>query len=310
MSASVVQTLILVSYVAAGFLSSKLGILSVEGGKSLARLLVNITLPALILSSMLRPYDPALLGQVLVLIALSFAVYGVCILLALASGPLLGQDPRKAGVYRFALVFSNVGFMGFPVMESLFGKGIVFQVAVYNIAFQVLAFSVGAIFLRGGAATGGSAKSGIRAALNPNTVSALAGLALFLLGWIPPAPVAKGLSTLGDATTPLSMIFIGSVLARADFRSVFSSWRMWAVSAARILVIPLVLLAALSPLAIILKFPLQVPVMVAAMPVAANAAILAEENGSDGETASSLVTLSTLLSLPTIPLIAALAFGA
>lgn len=314
MPASAVQSLILMSYIAVGFAASRLGVLSIEGTRGISRLLVNITLPALILSSMLKPFDPALLGQVMALMAVSFGVYGLCIALALSLRPLTGPDRRKAGVFRFGLVFSNVGFMGFPVMESLFGKDIIFSVAVYNIAFQVLAFSVGTAFLKGGSqGQEGQAiprrGAGLLAALNPNTVAALIGLCLFLLGWIPPQPVLDGLEGLGGATTPLSMIFIGSVLARARLKAAFSSWRIWTVSIFRILLIPTALFFILAPLRAIIDFPLQVPVMVAAMPVAANAAILAVENGADGETASSLVTLSTILSIPLIPLFSALAFG-
>jgi predicted permease len=197
--------------------------------------------------------------------------------------------------------------MGFPVMEALFGGESVFRTSVYNIAFQVLAFSVGMALL--GWDTGKGAKLKLKAVINPNIVSALLGLAFFFLGWSLPAPVHSAISRIGDITTPLSMVFIGATLSKASSLKLLLDWRLWATSLYRVIAAPLLVYAALRPSLGASGFPIEVPVMIAAMPAAANTAILAEESGADAETASMLVTLSTLISLLTIPLAARFLFG-
>ncbi len=304
---SVIQSLILFFYLGIGFLCSRLGILKQEQARGISRILVNVTLPALIFCSLQRNYEASLLPQIFWLLVISFSVYGICIALAYGVFALIKTSEEKAGVYRFGMAFSNVGFMGYPVMEALFGKESLFSTAIYNIAFQLLTFSVGIIMLR---TKNADRKLEIHSLiLNPNIIAALLGLAFFFLRIRLPGPVFGSLERLGEVTTPLSMIFIGATLGRSAIGKLLSDWRVWLVSLFRAAVLPLALYIGLKPLSNFLDFPLAVPVMIAAMPVAANAAILAEEYGADSKTASGLITLSTLICMLAIPLLGRLLFG-
>jgi hypothetical protein len=307
MPVSAVQTAILFAFMAVGFACARLGILNPERERGISALLVKVTLPCLIFASMVRPFETELLPRVLSLIGISFALYAVCIGLAIVASRLMGGKPARRGVYRYGMIFSNAGFMGFPVLESLFGAQSVFYAAVYNIAFQVLAFSVGMLILGWNSRRIGRERI-LRLLVNPNIISALAGLAFFLLRLGLPGPVREAVSRIGDMTTPLSMIFIGSLLSRASYGSLLRDPRIWFVSLFRLLAVPLLAYATLKSLLRDPGFPLHVPVMIAAMPAAANTAILAEECGADAEAASMLVTLSTLISLASIPVLARLLF--
>lgn len=307
MPQSFVQSLILFLYMAIGFACAKLGVLSPDHTRGISRLLLNVTLPALIFSSMIADYEGAALPGIVLLIGISFAVYALCIGLAFLVFAFVKADDRKAGVYRFGIAFSNVGFMGYPVMEALFGKESLFPTAIYNIAFNVLTFSVGVLMLNP-AAKGGK-KNALSLLLNANVLAAAAGLAFFFLRLSPPAPLHQALARLGETTTPLSMVFIGAVLARSAFGRIVSDPFVWAVTAFRALALPIALFFVLKPLARAIPFPVEVPVMIAAMPVAANAAILSEENGADAETASGLIAISTLACMLTIPAVSSLLFG-
>jgi malate permease and related proteins len=304
---SIIQSLVLFFYMGVGFACAKTNILNQEMSRGISRLLLNVTLPALVFISMLRAYDPALLPQIALLIGISFAVYGACIGLAFLFFIIFKIDGRKAGVFRFGIVFSNVGFMGYPVMEAIFGKESLFPTAIYNIAFQVLTFSVGILMLRPRA--DGPKKNPLLLLLNVNILAALLGLGFFFCRLSLPVPLHQALSRLGDATTPLSMIFIGATLARSSFKSIALNPGVWLVSAFRAVILPAALFFILRPIAALIAFPIEVPVMIAAMPVAANAAILAEENGADTETASGLIAFSTLICMLTIPVISKLFFG-
>ncbi len=304
MSQSLFQTLILFVLLAAGFAAGKLKVLKAEATTGLSKFLVDFTLPALVIVSMQRPFSAEVRDTALSTLGVSILVYAAAIPLAFLLARALRVPTEQRGVHRFAAVFSNVGFMGFPVMGALFGSESLFIVSVYNIPFQVLAFSAGVVMIAGA----GKGTVGWKSLLNPSAVAAVLGFVLFLSSVSIPEPILSALRILGDTTTPLSMAVIGSILSRANPKTLLGDWRVYVTSLYRVLVFPLALYA-------VLKFmgatglTLAVPVMIAAMPIAANTTILATVYDGDSETASGLVLLSTALSLVTLPLLAARLFG-
>lgn len=296
---------------AAGFSAARLKFIDETVSRGLSALLVNFCLPALIFASMQRPFTAALRDEAFSILGLSGLIYASSVPLAILFVRLLGGRGKEAGALAYAAAFSNVGFMGIPVVEALFGREAVFSVSVFNIPFNVLAYSVGALMI--GAKPAGEEKgqawsAGLKSALNPAVLSTLVGFVCFLLSIRLPDFLGKSLDLLGSATTPLSMVLVGAVLARMDLKKAFGSFRVYLVSAWRLLASPLLAYAALS-LGGLSGRLVAVPVMMLAMPAAANTTILADSLGGDTETASSLVFISTLASLATIPLLARQLFG-
>jgi Predicted permeases len=307
LSPSLVQTLVLFILMAIGFGAGKARIIDEAGGRSVSKLLVNFILPALILESMQRPFTPEMRNFAFEMLGISFLAYA----LAFALTPILVWAMRAKGAERgahaFGAIFSNCAFMGFPVIEAILGKDSLFAASVANIPFQLLAFSVGPYMLAKSA--GGKAKLSLSSFVTPAAIASLVGFCCFALGIVFPTPIAKALTILGDTTTPLSMILIGSIIARMDFRKAVTGPRLYVTSAFRLVLLPLALYGILRALGIS-GLLLSMPVVLAAMPVAANSAILAQAYGGDAETASSLVLVSTLLSLLTIPVLASIHFPA
>lgn len=311
---SVGQSLVLFIMMSAGFAAGKLGILKGETVRSLSRFLLDFTLPALVIISMQKPFSPELRDQAMRVLGLSAVVYGAAFPLAYGLTALYrGAPAAEKGVHRFAMCFSNVGFMGFPVALSVLGRESLFMVSVYNIPFQILAFSVGIVLIRGAGprsgvpdAPRGTAFSrlvaGAKAFMNPAVLAAVIGFALFLLSVRIPEPLYSAMELLGETTTPLAMAVIGAVLAGSKLGSVFSNPRIWLTTAYRLALYPLIVygLAAAFGLE---DLELAVPVLIAAMPVAANTTILAGVYGGDEVSASGLVFISTILSLISIPLL-------
>jgi predicted permease len=306
LSPSLSQTIVLVILMAAGFAAGRMKILDAATGKGLSKLLVNFVLPAMILESMQKPFDPELRNLAFRVLGVSLAAYAAAIPLGLALARALGVKGAARGPYFVGAVFSNCAFMGFPVVEALLGRDAIFFASIANIPFQLLAFSLGAYALARSA--GGSARLGAGSFVTPAAVAAVLGFGFFVGGVAFPDPLLRAFRTLGDMTTPLSMALIGSILSRMDWRKAAGDWRIYALSAYRLAAFPILLYTALSA-AGARGTLLVLPVILAAMPVAANTAILAEAYGGDAETASSLVTVSTLLSVGTIPLLALLAPG-
>jgi malate permease and related proteins len=307
LSPSLVQTLILFILMGIGFCAGKTKVLDEQGNKGVSKLLVNFVLPALILESMQRPFSPELRDLAFKMLGVSFLAYALAFPLAwLLVKAIRARGPER-GAHAFAAIFSNCAFMGFPVVEAILGKDAIFAASVANIPFQLLAFSIGPYMLAKTA--GGSAKLRVSSFLNPASVSSVVGFAFFILGIAFPAPLGRALTILGDMTTPLSMILIGSIVSRMDFRSAVGGPKLYATSLFRLALFPALLYVLLRSLGLggIL---VSLPVILSAMPVAANSAILAEAYGGDAKTASALVLVSTILSVATISLLALIRFPA
>lgn len=299
-----------------GFAAGRMGVFGGDSRKSLSRLLVDFTLPALIIVSMQKPFTPELRDQALRVLALSVTVYALSFPLAfLLTLPYKNASLKEKGVHRFAICFSNVGFMGFPIAQAILGKDSLFMVSVYNIPFQVLAFSAGILLIRGKPPAGKKdtgapdpaprQKSVIAQILklaNPAIISALLGFALFIFSIKIPSLLFTAMQLLGDTTTPLAMVLIGANLAATKLGALFRNPRLWTTSAIRLFLLP-ALVFLLARAAGLQGLELSVPVLIAAMPVAANSSILATVYDGDADTASALVFLSTILSLASIPLV-------
>jgi malate permease and related proteins len=309
---SVSQSLVLFLLVAAGFAAGRAGILRGATIGSLSRFLLDFTLPALVIVSMQQPFSPALRDQAYRVLALSLLIYASSFPLAYLITAFYKKASRaETGVHRFAMCFSNVGFMGFPVAESVLGRDSLFIVAIYNIPFQILAFSVGVVLIRGlrgdespVAARGirSALASSIKALLNPAVLAAFVGFILFLASLRIPEPLYSALELLGGTTTPLAMVLIGAILAGTRLGPVFSNPRLWLTVLYRLAVHPLIVFLIARAFGLS-GLELAVPVLIAAMPVAANTTILAGVYGGDSATSSGLVFVSTLLSLVSIPLL-------
>jgi len=305
LSPTVVQTLVLFVLMAIGFGAGKARMLDDAGSKGISRLLVNFILPALIIESMQRPFTAELRDLAFRMLGVSFLAYALAFALSWIFVRAIGSKGPERGAHAFGAVFSNCAFMGFPVVEAILGKDAIFAASIANIPFQLLAFSVGPYMLA--KAAGGKIRLGASSFVTPAAVASVLGFGFFVGNIALPEALGGALGILGDTTTPLSMVLIGSIIARMDYRMAIGKARLYATSLYRLALFPLALFGALRAMGLGWLL-LSLPVILAAMPVAANSAILAEAYGGDSETASSLVLVSTILSLLTIPVLAAIRF--
>jgi predicted permease len=293
------QIFILVLLIAAGYVAVATKIVDPRATRGLSGLLVNITIPALIVASMQVPFTPERLIGAETLILATGALYVFSFALAWVVSKAMRVPAAEEGVLQFAIVFGNVGFMGFPVALTLFGEESLFYVAIFNLIFNVLVFSVGIAMLTEGRGKGFDPKL----LLNPGIAASIVGFALFLGSVEIPSPFIDSIELLGGVTTPLAMIIVGAMLATFPAREMVGNWRIWAASAILLLAVPAAYCYLLAPV-----FPDPyingIMITMAAMPAAANTVIFAEQYGADSRLASQIVFVSTIGSLVTIPLIA------
>ncbi|KLK88897.1 transporter [Methanoculleus sediminis] len=292
------QIFILVLLIAAGYVAVSAKIVDPRATRGLSGLLINITIPALIVASMQVPFTPERLVGAETLILATGALYVFSFALAWAVSKAMRVPAAEEGVLQFAIVFGNVGFMGFPVALTLFGEDSLFYVAIFNLFFNVLVFSVGIAMLTEGRGKGFDP----RLLANPGIAASVVGLALFLGSVEIPSPFIDSIDLLGGVTTPLAMIIVGAMLATFPTREMVGNWRIWVASAVLLLAVPAAYCCLFAP---IFADPYINGIMItmAAMPAAANTVIFAEQYGADSRLASQIVFVSTIGSLITIPLV-------
>jgi predicted permease len=289
---------ILVLLIAAGYIALAAGVLDRHSTGRISALLINVTIPALIIVSMQVPFSPDRLANTEEMVLLTGALYVLSFAVAYLTSRALSREAAEQGVFQFAVVFGNVGFMGFPVIEAIYGPEALFFVAIFNLVFNILVFSVGIAMMTEGQREGFDPKM----LANPGIAASIVGFLLFLGSIEIPSPFIDSLAILGDVTTPLAMIVVGALLATFPAREMVGNWRTAAVSAIRLLIVPVIFWFLARPF---VTDPLIFGVLItlAAMPVAANTVIFAEQYGSDSRLASQVVFVSTIGSLMTIPLI-------
>jgi len=290
------QVMVLFLIMIVGMIATKRNIIDEQARKKMSELLLYITSPFLVVSSFNFKYSRDMLVNAGIVLAFALGIH----LLAVFLGQFLFRryPKEKQSVLKFTLVFSNCGFMGFPVLESLFGKIGVFYGSIYNAVFHIFLWTYGMmLFSRNKEQT-----SIAKAVINPGTVSVVIGMVVFLFPIELPNPVSQVLDMVGSMTAPLSMLIVGALLGSIDLKSIFIGFDAYYGSLLRLILMPMIAILALSPLGIEREL-LGVCVVVTAMPAAANTAIFAEKFDGDSILGSRSVGLSTILSIITIPLI-------
>jgi predicted permease len=294
------QVLVLFILMGMGFLSFKLKITTKEASAYFSSFVLKISLPCLVLHSFRHPFSRELLGEAATALGAALAVFSFSLLLAWLYPYILGIKGPERGVHRFAMVISNSGFIGFPVVEAVLGPFYLFHVSIFNVPGLILTFSVCSWFVgkEGGKAPAFSWKYFI----TPPFVCTIIGFIMFLFSIPLPAPVEQSLKLAGSMTTPLSMAVIGISIAQADMKQMFGRWRIYITVLIRLLFIPA--LAFLGCYLAGIRGPLlMLPVILTAMPAGTTVSLFAQVYDVAAEEAGSIVALSTILCAVTIPLV-------
>ena len=287
--------LLLFLYMLCGFIVSRLKIIREDNRAVLVRLLMDVAMPMMVLNAFNKPTTrEELLSSLWVLV---IALLG-CVVTGLIGLVLWRKQPEnKRKVLMYASMFSNAGNAGLPIISLVFGPAGVFYASMYLIPPRILQWTVGlGFFVK--PEKGGWVKNVL---LNPMVVMIYIGAVLMITNWQIPGVFGTAIANLGSMTGPLSMILIGATLAHMDWRMLFDR-TVLLVSFLRLIAFPM-LCAALMSLMRPDAMVMSICVILLAMPVASNTAAMAERYGGDHVFASACVSVSTLLSVVTVPLI-------
>ena len=283
---------------ALGYALHHTGFIDDHGASQLSDLVLYVANPALIAQALMRDFDPALLvgaGWVVLFTVVTLAIS--CALGAVAYRP----NGPHGQMGRFAVTFSNAGFIGIPLAMATVGPDGVFYISIANTVQTVLLWTYGAALASGDH----SAASPKRVLTNPAIIAMAAGFVCFLASWQPPAVVGQAVDALGAMNTGLVMLVLGAHLDRCDVGRILSSTQIYKVGVLRLVAMPLLTFAVLVAASGSVKLDAAVwasLVLYQAMPVATVASLFAHKYDTDGPFSSGVVAATTLLSAVTLPL--------
>ena len=284
-----------------GFVAGKLGYLGGDFDRQLSRLVINITCPALILSSAMTGQLPDR-RYILPLLAISVITYVVLTAVAFLLPRYLTRQQQDEGVVGFALMFGNVGFMGYPVVASIFGHEAVFYAAVLNVVNTFAVFTIGTVLVTGSSEVEGS-RFQKKVLYSTPMLAAYLTMAIVALEIDNiPAFVSQPLTMLGNITVPAALLIIGSSMSQVSLRTMLGNRTVYLTTLFRLVLLPVAVYYLTSPLGFS-AFVVNINTLVIAMPVATYGTILCLKYGRDTTVITEVTFITTLLSMLTIPLL-------
>lgn len=299
----VINIFLIFALILVGFVAGKAHLVSEQASKDLSAILVEITLPASIFSSMLRELETDLLINAALLFFIGFA----CLALEYGAGRLLVKFFRirkeNQGLFLYNSMFTNASFMGFPVANAIFGSVGVFLASIVNLSLTITTFSFGIGLVRGDQES--KEKFSLRKNVFTNiNIAIILGMICFLTGFRFPEPAENFIAYFANVTTPMSMLVVGMNMSKGRARDLMTDRDAHLLTITRLIVMPLLLFGILKLLPLG-AYPLvaQMILVVFAMPVPALCLILSEKYGGNTQFAVTTIFQTTLFSIVTIPLL-------
>ena len=297
-----------------GFVCQRARLLTEEANKCMADIVMYFVTPCVIINAFsatayARKELLAILKNIGIVAAVAAVAHMAMILAVTALLRFRDEDRRR--VMRFAAVFSNAGFIALPLAQALIDtptshEGALYA-AVYLAVFNIALWTWGYVDMSGEARS----MSPRKILLNPGIIGVAVGLffltsPLYLQGGIRlPGILQDTVAAMGALNLPLPMLMVGYYLGKADLKAAFRDSASYLCMALRLLAFPLLVLAVLW-LCGVRGNVLTVSVIGASAPVGATTTIFAAMFGRDTELSVRLVSLSTVFSLVTMPLIVGL----
>ncbi len=285
-----IQIFLLISL---GYILFKINILNIDFNKQLSNLLISVTMPCLIMSSILTLEEVQSLSEIAFVFLIAIITYLVLPVIGLVLNCILAIPKQDRNLYLFMHIFSNVAFMGFAVISSIFGAQGLFYTVIFNIVFNLFVFSFGqSLFSK--------PTNAIKQFCSPVIVVSIISIICYVCQVTLPFAIVDSAASIGSMTTSIAMLVLGASLAQIPIREVFNNIKIYIYSFIRQVLLPI---ACYPILSFCITDPLLrgVVFVIIAMPIANIGVIFATQYDGNVQEMSKCVFMSTLFSIVSIP---------
>ncbi len=290
------QVLILFVLIMLGFVFTKTKLITKKGADCMTDIVLYIVTPCVVIKSYMREFNRDSLKGLLLSLAIAFGAHIVYILISMLM--IRSQNLNRQKVLRFSAIFANCGFMALPLEQAILGDEGVFYGASFVAVFNLLVWSYGIRMMSGDK----KYISPKKLFLNPGMLGIAIGLIVFLLSLKLPVVISESISYMAALNTPIPMLIIGFYLANSRVFEVLKDKGVLFATALRLLLLPALVVGLLYLCGVkgTLLVACAIPIC---SPTAALTTMFSAKFEGDTELSVGLVSLSSLLSIATMPII-------
>lgn len=285
------QLFILYLFIAAGWLIGKKDQTKASHSGILSVLLVNLLLPCKIFQSFATNFTITFFKERYSFLFASLILLAVLIVFGYMGARLMTKHPYERKIYRYCLVVTNYAYLGYVLIEAVFGQAMLTNFVFFAIPFIVYTYTFGYTLLTEG-------KNPWKRLLNPMTVSIVLGMAFGISGFSLPQLFAKAISMASSCVGPISMLLTGLTLSAFSLKEMFLDPKAYLFSGLRLLLIPAVVFLICRVLH--LDAVSLMMVMITCMPCGLNTIVFPKLAGEDCRLSARLTLVSHLFALPTL----------
>ncbi|MBE6611407.1 MAG: AEC family transporter [Ruminococcaceae bacterium] len=287
------QVLLLFIFAIAGYTLAKTGLVKSEHSKILSTLLVYLFLPCNVIKTFNQNFTIPYITKRFDLILVSIILLAVLMIVTEIIVRLIEKEKYRQTVYRYSLIIPNIGYMGWPFIGALWGDEMMLSAMIFCLPLHIYIYTYGyAALTKGGL--------NLKTLLNPTVISLVVGIILGLTGIKLPEFVLTAMDKSSACMAPVSMILAGIVISEYKPKEILKDWRVWLVTALRLIVFPFAIGLAARPF--VSTEVLAVAVALAAMPCGLNTIVFPRLVGEDCKPGAALGLISNILACGTIPL--------
>lgn len=289
---------ILFTIVVLGYALCKLGYMGDKFDQKLSSIVIDVTCPALILSSVMGAELPDR-SLILPLLGISFLTYILLLVYGFWVPRFVSKSRDEQGMIGFALMFANVGFIGYPIVSAIFGPKAVFYAALLNIPNTFFIFTAGVMLVKG---EHNMKSLSAKVLFSPAMIAAFVAALMVAFGVRTPDIIARPVTMVGNITIPAALMVIGSSMARLPLKEIIGSPKVYVASLLRLVVVPLSVyfLFRFYGVSDVIN---NINTVIIAMPVASYGTMFCMKYGRNPSLMTEMTFITTLGSILTIPLI-------
>lgn len=305
------QMIVLLLLMLLGVIARRVKIIDENNMKQLSSMVVNIANPAMIISGCLNRVDKITRQNIMITIITAISIFAFLILISKIVVIVLKIGYENRPIYRLQMIFSNIGFMGLPIILSVYGNKALIYMTLFLIIYNILIYTYGIRVVAGHMTEvikeNGSFKVILKNIMNTGVIACIISVIIYFMDINLPYILVKTIQMISDTAAPLSMMIIGATLVDIKLKELMTDYKMILFSLIKLLVVPVGFMLIIKMFIGNMEL-LGVCMVVLATPAGSITAMLAQQYDTNSELASKGVAFTTFLSVVTLPIVSVLVF--